>query len=158
MGIQALFDLPTEDATEQVARRLAAALVSPIVLAFRGDLGAGKTTLVRAMLRALRVTGAIKSPTFSLVESYPLPDQRARVHHFDLYRIEDEAELEYIGFRDYFSTQAICCIEWPERAISMLPFIDVDFSLILKGEGRLLQVSALSPAGATLLSCLIEAS
>ena len=87
-----------------------------------------------------------------------MPDQRARVHHFDLYRIEDEAELEYIGFRDYFSTQAICCIEWPERAISMLPFIDVDFSLILKGEGRLLQVSALSPAGATLLSCLIEAS
>ena len=158
MGIQVSFDLQTEDATEQVARRLAAVLVSPLILAFRGDLGAGKTTLVRAMLRGLKITGAIKSPTFSLVESYPLPDQRALVHHFDLYRIEDEAELEYIGFRDYFSTQAICCIEWPERAISMLHLIDLDFSLILNGEGRLLHVSALSPAGATVLSCLVEAS
>ena len=155
--MQASFDLRDEDATKTLAKRLAMALTSPLILTFSGDLGAGKTTLIRAMLRALHVTGAIKSPTFSLVESYDLPEPRCmQVHHFDLYRLEDEVELEHLGFRDYFSTEAVCCIEWPERAVNTLHAIDVDFSLNIKGEGRTLEVSAFSLMGATLLSCLLE--
>lgn len=156
--MQVSFDLPTEDATQALATRLARILISPLILTFRGDLGAGKTTLVRAMLRALNVTGAIKSPTFSLVESYALPGSEVTLHHFDLYRIEDEAELEYIGFRDYFTTDSLCCIEWPERAAHALCACDLDLALHYQGTGRALVISALSPAGVALLSRLSEVS
>jgi tRNA threonylcarbamoyladenosine biosynthesis protein TsaE len=156
--MQASFDFSNEHDTEAFAKRLARALVPPLVLTFSGDLGAGKTTLVRAMLRALGVTGAVKSPTFSLVESYDLPDQSLQVHHFDLYRIEDEAELDYIGFQDYFSSQAICCIEWPERARHTLRQIDASFSLRVRGDGRVLDVLAKSVAGDTLITWLVEGS
>ena len=117
-----------------------------------GQNGAGKTTLIRAMLRALGVDSAIKSPTFSLVESYQV--RHLHIHHFDLYRIQDESELEYIGFRDYFSKDAICCIEWPERVPSCIEHADVGFSLNMKGTGREMQVRALSSAGTSMLSCL----
>ena len=116
------------------------------------EIGTGKTTFIRAMLRSLGVHSAIKSPTFSLVESYqagPL-----QIHHFDLYRIHDEAELDYIGFRDYFADNAVCCIEWPERATGYLTEADLDFALRLKGAGREMQIHAFSPAGAAVLSCL----
>ena len=150
--MQIVIDLPTQLASEQVAIRIAACLVSPLTLAFSGEIGAGKTTLIRAMLRALGVDSAIKSPTFSLVESYQV--RHLHIHHFDLYRIQDESELEYIGFRDYFSKDAICCIEWPERVPSCIEHADVGFSLNMKGTGREMQVRALSSAGASMLSCL----
>lgn len=149
--IKMVIDLPTEQMSELVARRIAACLVSPLVLTFSGEIGAGKTTMIRAMLRSLGVSSAIKSPTFSLVESYQAGDKQ--IHHFDLYRIHDETELDYIGFRDYFSTNAICCVEWPERVNYYLDWTDIEISLSMKGLGREMQINAQSPAGAVLLSC-----
>lgn len=147
-----VIQLPTVQSSEKLAARLATCSSPPLVLAFRGDIGTGKTTLIRALLRNLGVDGAIKSPTFSLLESYQMPN--LQIHHFDLYRIHDETELDYIGFRDYFLTTALCCIEWPERAPSYHSVIDVDFTLDLKGGGRELQITSKSPAGTAVLACL----
>ena len=144
--------LPDVQYSEALAVRLAACLAAPLVLTFSGEIGAGKTTFIRAMLRALGVKSAIKSPTFSLLESYQC--QHLQVHHFDLYRIHDETELEYIGFRDYFLADAICCIEWPERASHSLDFVDVNFAFTIDGSGRLLTLSATSAPGELILSYL----
>lgn len=144
-------ELPDESSTAKLALRFAKALQAPSVLAFSGEIGAGKTTFIRAMLRALGITSAIKSPTFSLVESYE--SKGLHIHHFDLYRIEEDTELEYIGFRDYFTDQSICCIEWPQRVHSTLLAIDLQFSLLIKGSGRTLKINALSGTGDNILSC-----
>ena len=146
-------DLPTEHASEELAARLAACVLPPLTLTFSGEIGAGKTTLIRAMLRCLGVTSAIKSPTFSLIETYQI--KHLQFHHVDLYRVHDESELDYIEFRDLFSDDAVCCIEWPERAGGCLDGADVEFSLSLKGLGRELHACANSVAGASLLSCLL---
>lgn len=147
-----VIDLPTSSASALFAGRLAACLTSPLIITFRGEIGAGKTTLIRAMLRALGVASAIKSPTFSLVESYQTT--QFYVHHFDLYRISDESELEYIGFRDYFADDAVCCIEWPERVSNGIGRVDVDFSLRMKGRGREVHGHALSDEGVAILKNL----
>lgn len=148
------FKLANEQATHALARQLAHGLVSPAILTFSGDLGAGKTAFVRAMLRALGVTSTIKSPTFSVVESYVLPDYA--IHHFDLYRLSDEAELEAIGVRDYFGADDVCCVEWPERAPDLLAHADVNFifEFDTNHEGRTVIATALSDAGISLLTCL----
>ena len=148
------FDLPNEQATHALASTLAHCLTSPSILTFSGDLGAGKTALIRSMLRALGVTSTIKSPTFSVVESYQISDYL--VHHFDLYRMCDETELEAIGVRDYFSSNAVCCIEWPERAPYLLAQVDVSFvfEFNLNHEGRTLIATASSELGKSLLTCL----
>ncbi len=149
------FELPTEQATQHVGEKLSMCLCAPLVLAFQGDLGAGKTTLIRAMLRALHVEGRIKSPTFSLVESYDIPQKNMLVHHFDLYRISDEYELDYIGFRDYFSRQTVCCIEWAERSKNLTALVDIRATLTVSDDmQRSLQLTAMTPAGSTFLSCL----
>ncbi|CAM4466799.1 MAG: tRNA threonylcarbamoyladenosine biosynthesis protein TsaE [Legionella sp.] len=147
-----IVDLPDEQASEQFASQLASSLSAPLILTFSGDLGAGKTTIVRAMLRRLGVQSAIKSPTFSLVESYPYPN--GAIHHFDLYRIHHEEELEYLGFRDYFTKESICCIEWAEKAGRALPNVDIRFNLSIKGVGREVQITAFSDAGQRILACL----
>jgi tRNA threonylcarbamoyladenosine biosynthesis protein TsaE len=141
-----------ESASEALATKLATCLVSPLVLTFSGEIGAGKTTFIRALLRSLGVKSAIKSPTFSLIESYNC--QNLQIHHFDLYRIHDESELEYIGFRDYFQDRAVCCIEWPERASHSLAHVDINFAFTISGSGRLLSCSAASAAGEKILACL----
>ncbi len=145
-------DLPNESATIALAIKFAACVQAPLVLTFKGDIGAGKTTFIRALLRQLGVSSTIKSPTFSLVESYFCTD--FQLHHFDLYRIHDESELDFIGFRDYFSVNAVCCIEWPQRAPSHLLRVDVELSLSIKGAGREMQLHPLSAAGALVLSSL----
>jgi len=143
--------LPTERESERVASRLGLCLSPPLVITLSGEIGAGKTTLVRALLRSLGIGTAIKSPTFSLVESYELPTMQ--FHHFDLYRIHDECELDYIGFRDYFTNHAICCIEWPERAPGYCDRIDLACSLVSKGAGREMTLCAYSERARRLLSC-----
>ncbi|MBA2709892.1 MAG: tRNA (adenosine(37)-N6)-threonylcarbamoyltransferase complex ATPase subunit type 1 TsaE [Tatlockia sp.] len=147
-----LIELVNESASIALAKQLASCLVSPLVLTFSGEIGAGKTTLIRALLRALGIKSAIKSPTFSLIESYDCDN--LKIHHFDLYRIQDESELEYIGFRDYFQDKAICCIEWPERAKFQLNQIDINFAFTISGSGRLLSCTTNSVAGEKILSCL----
>lgn len=145
-------ELPNEQACEQTAKKLACCLIAPLILTFSGEIGAGKTTFIRAMLRALGVTSAIKSPTFSLVETYAI--QMMTVHHFDLYRVHDESELEMMGFRDYFTHDAVCCIEWPERVASCMLPTDIAFSLQFNGAGRTLHASALSARASQLICCL----
>ncbi len=114
-----------------------------------GDLGAGKTTLVRATLRALGHTGRVRSPTYTLVEPYAVerPDGELELYHFDLYRFTDPAEWADAGFREYFDSGAICLVEWPQRAGGLLGVPDLVFSLDVEDEGRLLVARAYSESG-----------
>jgi len=107
-----------------------------------GPLGAGKTTLVRAWLRALGHAGAVRSPTYTLIESYPLGV--GTVHHLDLYRLADPEELEFLGLRDLLTPDAICLVEWPEHGLGVLPPADWQFTLDYADTGR--RISGLPPA------------
>ncbi|MFL9881911.1 tRNA (adenosine(37)-N6)-threonylcarbamoyltransferase complex ATPase subunit type 1 TsaE [Paraburkholderia agricolaris] len=116
-----------------------------------GDLGAGKTTLVRATLRGLGHIGRVRSPTYTLVEPYVLerPVGELALYHFDLYRFTDPAEWADAGFREYFDSGAICLVEWPQRAGRLLGVPDLVFALDLdqEGEGRVLVARAYSESG-----------
>ncbi|MFP3565525.1 tRNA (adenosine(37)-N6)-threonylcarbamoyltransferase complex ATPase subunit type 1 TsaE [Paraburkholderia sp. SIMBA_030] len=116
-----------------------------------GDLGAGKTTLVRATLRGLGHTGRVRSPTYTLVEPYVLerPAGELALYHFDLYRFTDPAEWADAGFREYFDSGAVCLVEWPQRAGRLLGVPDLVFSLELdsEGDGRVLVARAYSESG-----------
>lgn len=104
------------------------------VITLQGDLGAGKTTLVRGLLQALGHTGVVKSPTYTLVEPYHLGGRD--IYHFDLYRLGEADELEYIGFRDYFSSNSVCLIEWPERGENYVPTPDIQLIINIFDMGR----------------------
>lgn len=131
------------DATARFAEALAASAPVPAVVHLHGDLGAGKSTLARAWLRALGVQGAIRSPTYTLVERYPLPSGEAL--HLDLYRIGDGAELEFLGLDDVDA--ALWLVEWPERAGDALPPADLRVLLSIEGEGRRCELHPGTPAG-----------
>jgi tRNA threonylcarbamoyladenosine biosynthesis protein TsaE len=137
--------LRLEDATETIAigKQLACTAYFPLVIFLEGDLGSGKTTLVRGFLRGLGYQGTVKSPTYTLVESYSFT--AGTVYHFDLYRIMYPEELELIGIRDYFSEKAIVLIEWPEQGKGFLPAADVQLALQVVNEGRILSVEFLTP-------------
>lgn len=126
--------LSDEDATVAFGEALGIAAKQGAVIFLRGDLGAGKTTLCRGVLKAFGHQGAVKSPTYTLVESYPFAEQT--VYHFDLYRLGDPEELEYMGIRDYFIGENLCLIEWPDRGAGYLPPMDIEITLIAKGSGR----------------------
>jgi tRNA threonylcarbamoyladenosine biosynthesis protein TsaE len=114
-----------------------------------GDLGAGKTTLVRATLRGLGHTGRVRSPTYTLVEPYTVatPGGELELYHFDLYRFTDPAEWADAGFREYFDSGAVCLVEWPQRAGGLLGVPDLVFSLDVDGDGRILVARAYSESG-----------
>ena len=111
-----------------------------MVIYLRGDLGAGKTTLVRGMLSGLGYTGRVKSPTYTLIEQYDLAELKLR--HFDLYRFRDPEEWEAAGFRDEFNGCNICVVEWPEQAAQLLPSADLEIVFTILPEGRTLDIFA----------------
>ena len=122
------------------------------VLHLRGDLGTGKTTLVRGLLRALGVQGAVKSPTYTWVEPYALSS--LDLYHFDFFRFADKNAWLSSGLRDYFRPDAACLVEWPERAGDLLPSPDVSVQLDYDGEARRARIEAHSPAGRAWLQSL----
>ncbi len=126
-------------ATEKYGEQLAQRLDKAALVFLHGQLGAGKTTLVRGILRALGHTAAVKSPTYTLLEPYELADWT--VYHFDFYRINDPQELDFIGLDELLDVQAVKLIEWPERAQDRLPAPDVEILLSLEGEGRRIEIT-----------------
>lgn len=121
-----------------------------VVVFLEGDLGAGKTTFCRGLLRAFGHSGPVKSPTYTLVEEYHLAGRQ--LYHFDLYRLGDPEELEYMGIRDYFSQQSLCILEWAERGAGVLPPPDLRVKVEVSGDGRRASVYADSAHGSQLLN------
>ena len=146
------FFLAGEKETIALGAELSRCLKGRGIIYLRGDLGAGKTTLCRGILRAMSYEGAVKSPTFTLVEPYNFPE--GQVYHFDLYRLNDPDELEYIGIDDYFSDQSLCLIEWPEKALGTLPLGDIDLELFMAGRQRTVVLNAMSDYGKSVLERL----
>ncbi len=143
--------LEDADATDALGARLAQALPARAVAYLDGDLGAGKSTLARALLRALGVTGTIRSPTYTLVEQYPLPAGGMALH-LDLYRIGDPGELEFLGL-DPAETR-LWLVEWPERGQGGLPEADLDVALAVEGAGRRCRLQARNAIGEAWLANL----
>ena len=136
-------NLPDSEATEALGRALAQSRPASAIVFLHGDLGAGKSTLARALLRALGVQGAIRSPTYTLVERYQVEGGEA--WHLDLYRIGDAGELDFLGLDEAVAT--LWLVEWPERGTAALPSPDLRIALAVDGTGRRAELEGLSPAG-----------
>jgi tRNA threonylcarbamoyladenosine biosynthesis protein TsaE len=130
---------------EALGARLAVLCRPGMRIHLQGELGAGKTTLARGLLRGLGHRGSVKSPTYTLVEPYLIDNKR--IYHFDLYRISDPEELEAIGLRDYLDSDSLCLVEWPERAAALLGEPDLLITIVIKGAGRAVTLTPGSPAG-----------
>jgi len=137
--------LADELATLGLGIQLASGLAPGMLLALRGSLGAGKTTLARGILRGLGFEGRVKSPTYSLVELYEL--SRLHLYHFDFYRFEDPNELIESGLQDAFNGTNVCIVEWPEKADRLLPAADIEVTLSMTDSGRTAMLTAHSENG-----------
>ena len=178
-----------EDAMAGLGAQLAALVPAGTIIYLDGDLGAGKTTLVRGFLRAFGHQGAVKSPTFTIVEPYSLDYNKLynyneleeelkldanlvadldtkkelkksglKIYHFDLYRLEDPEELEYLGIRDYLDGQAIALIEWPDKGVGVLPRADLIIKITHLNQGRGIELVSQSIIGAAIASKLVTNS
>ncbi|WP_269619885.1 tRNA (adenosine(37)-N6)-threonylcarbamoyltransferase complex ATPase subunit type 1 TsaE [Zhongshania sp. BJYM1] len=156
--------LDGEDATVAAGEVLGRAMIGGAVVYLDGQLGAGKTTFCRGVLRAFGHLGPVKSPTYTLVEAYeelvvttePPMAKPVSVYHFDLYRLGDPEELEYMGIRDYFDDSSVCLVEWPQRGSGFLPSADIMVSIEQQGVGRLLAARGTTQRGQQILAQLSE--
>jgi tRNA threonylcarbamoyladenosine biosynthesis protein TsaE len=146
--------LPDEAATNALGARLALAVAPGLKLYLHGDLGSGKTTLVRGLLRALGYAGRVKSPTYMLVELYTI--SRLHLYHFDFYRFRDPKEWRDAGLDEYFNEASVCLVEWPEKAAGLLPTADLEIAFEFAGEGRDLSLSAGTESGKACLQRLMQ--
>ncbi len=132
--------LRDERDTVALAKQLAPFMSQLHIVYLRGELGTGKTTFVRALLRELGHRGAVKSPTYTIVEPYDIGGRP--VYHLDLYRLADPEELEFLGFEDYLSPESLCLIEWPDKGDGMLPPPDLELMLTHREVGRGVEIQA----------------
>lgn len=137
--------LADEQAMSDFGARIARVTQGHGLIFLEGNLGMGKTTLSRGIIRGLGHVGAVKSPTFTLVEPYEIGDIRA--FHFDLYRLVDPEELEFLGIRDYFEDDAMCLIEWPDKGAGFLPKPDLTITISPQDSGRSLKILSQSSRG-----------
>ncbi len=144
--------LANEVASVVFGSKLAAACQGRGLVTLSGNLGTGKTTLSRGIIRALGHSGAVKSPTFTLVEPYELSE--TRIYHFDLYRLEDPEELEFIGLWDYLDQDALVLVEWPEKAFGVLPPADLALDLAIQDNGRRVAFAAHTSRGRDIVKAL----
>jgi tRNA threonylcarbamoyladenosine biosynthesis protein TsaE len=157
--MQLEYFLPNENATISIGSSLAHVVKSnshqqALVVYLYGDLGAGKTTLTRGFVRGMGHVGNVKSPTYTLVEPYEL--EPWRVFHFDLYRLADPEELEYMGIRDYFNDDCCCFIEWPEKGAGLLANADLIITIVYQDEQRVISLQAKSTFGEQVVTSLAE--
>ena len=143
-----------EDAMLQLGAKLASRLVSGMLVYLEGELGMGKTTLARGIIQSLGHSGAVKSPTYTIVEPYELA--ALTVYHFDLYRLEQAQELEFMGVRDYFDGSSVCLIEWPERGKGVLPSADIVITIERENVGRLVIFRSHTALGEQLVQWMAE--
>lgn len=143
------YELFGEEAMELFGEELAKILTDVNLVNLNGNLGMGKTTLVRGLLKGFGHLGPVKSPTYTIVEPYEL--EKKNIYHFDLYRVADPEELEFMGIRDYFESESLCLVEWPEMGQGFLPDVDVNINIDLIRNGRKVTLEAVSEKGVSSL-------
>ncbi|MEQ1880345.1 MAG: tRNA (adenosine(37)-N6)-threonylcarbamoyltransferase complex ATPase subunit type 1 TsaE [Burkholderiales bacterium] len=144
--------LAREADTLALGEKIAGLVTQGMFISLHGNLGSGKTTLTRGLLRGLGFAEKVKSPTYTLVEHYRL--SALDLYHFDFYRFNNALELSDAGFRDYFEGHNVCVVEWPERASEILPAADLDIQLTIEGDGRRARIDAATQKGKTCLAQL----
>ena len=149
-----LLSVRDDKAMRALGARLAEVCQLGAIIYLVGELGAGKSTLARGFLRALGHEGSVRSPTYTLVESYDLPV--GHIYHLDLYRLADPEELAFLGLRDWLTGHAILLVEWPQRGEGVLPLADVTVTIVYDGKARGVTVMASSEKGRQIVAALVE--